>query len=156
MVVLRVAVLCGCGLALGGCLSNGGTPGVGAGAAPLAVSSVALPPTTEPGQLLKPGLGGIRGGVNPSAELLDSERARVAWSPLQPDRLNRPPTLSAHSANLLGPGDARDPTGTASVTPAARSGTRTGTGSPARDAEAALDRLQREGHRDGQAVCQGC
>jgi hypothetical protein len=156
MVVLRIAVLCGGALALGGCLARGETSGINAAQTALVVSDAALPPSPEPGQILKPGLGGARGGIDPSAELKTSQRARVAWAPLRPDRLSQPPAMAAHPTNLTGMSESADPAGTASVTPTGQSAVRRGAAAPVNDREAAMDRLEREGHRDSKAICSGC
>ncbi|MGH1575185.1 hypothetical protein ACRAWG_36730 [Methylobacterium sp. P31] len=156
MVVLRIAVLSGCGLMLGGCLSAPNAVDAFAPATPLAVSDAALPPTSEPGRLLKSGLGENRGGLNPTAELTSSVRARVAWEPLRPDRLSQQPTFAAHSANFRGADTMADPAGTASLTPAAKSGLKRGSAPPARNGEEAFVRLEREGHRDAKSICSGC
>jgi hypothetical protein len=156
MVVLRIAVLSGCGLALGGCLSAPQTAGVSATTTSLAVSDAALPPTSEPGRPLKPGLGRNRGGVNPSAELTSSMRARVAWAPLRPDQLSQKPAFVTPSANLSGSDPTAAPAGTASVTPAAKSDFKRGSAPPARNSEAAFDRLERESRQDAKPICSGC
>jgi hypothetical protein len=155
MVVLRIAVLCGCGLALGGCLSSQGPSASLVSSAPLAVSTGALPPSNEPGRLLKPGLASAGGGVNPGAELSSSERARVAWAPLRPDLLNRPAGFAAQTQAPDSTRGMAEPSGTASVPAAARDVARRGPPQTP-NTDAAMDRLEQEGRRDAKPICTGC
>ena len=87
MVVTRIALLCGCGLALGGCLSPTAQTGSYTALSPVVASNVAVQPVVEPGQLLNPELGRVAGGVNPSDDLRSSERARAAWRVQRPSEL---------------------------------------------------------------------
>jgi hypothetical protein len=149
MVVMRIAVLCACGLALGGCLSPVAYTGSYAALPPLAASDAApLPPVTEPGQLLKPNLGRTAAGADPADDLRSSERARIAWSPLEPKVLARAPTLAAHGVP--------DPTKTASITQSSKTGVRRAARAQSYDREKAMDRLEREGRQNARPICGGC
>ena len=155
MVLMRIAVLCGCGLALGGCLSPMAHTGAYTALQPLAASAVALPPVTAPGQLLKPGLGRTAGGANPLDDLRSSERARMAWAPIHPDKLPAPPSLAAHPAALMGAGSI-NPAGAAAVSTPAQGGTARGAETTSYDREAIMNRLEKEGRKDAKPICGGC
>lgn len=148
MVVMRIAVLCGCGLTLGGCLSPMAQTG-----SYTALSPVAVQPVVEPGQLLNPELGKAAGGVNPSDDLRSSERARAAWRVQRPSELALPPSFAAHSANAA---QVTDPVRTASVSVPAKSRTQRSTEAPAYNANEAMDRLEATGRRVTKPICSGC
>lgn len=148
MVVMRIAVLCGCGLALGGCLSLPNTPRAYSSFSPLTVSDAPLPPVTQPGQLLKPSLGRTAAGVDPSNDLRSSERARVAWAPLYPKDFALRSSQAPHFAS--------EPTTTASTAQASRANIRRAARAQPYDRERAMDRLEREGRRDAKPICSGC
>ena len=153
MVVMRIAVLCGCGLALGGCLPLMSEPQTYASPSPMAVSDAALPPVMVPGQVLQAGLGGMGGGVNPSDDLLKSERARAAWGAQRPFELALPPSLAAHTASAS---RMTDPTSKASVLQPAKGVARHSVDPQSYDREATMDRLEKEGQKDAKPICSGC
>jgi hypothetical protein len=154
MVVMRITVLCGCGLALGGCLSPVAHTGSYTALPPVVVSdATSLPPVTEPGQLLNRDLGRTSAGVNPSDDLRSSERARVAWSPLHPNDLVSPPSFAAHTASG---GMASNPAHTVSTTQPSKIGGRRAAQAQSYDPEKAMDRLERDGRRDAKPICSDC
>jgi hypothetical protein len=155
MVLMRIAVLCGCGLALGGCLSTMAHTGAYTALQPTVDSDAALPPVTEPGQLLKPGLGRTAGGANPLDDLRSSERARMAWAPIHSDKLPPPPSLAAHPAALTGAGSI-NPAGTAALSTPAQGGAARGAETTSYDREAIINRLVKEGRKDANPICGGC
>ena len=156
MDMTRIVVLCGCGLALGGCLSPAGTTGSYTALPAVAVSSDALQPVTEPGQLLNPDLGRTRGGVNPTDDLLKSQRARAAWQDQRPSELALPPSMTAQTGSA---GTGASALGLASTNSSAappNKSARRGAEAQPYNAETAMDRLERDGHRDAKAICSGC
>jgi len=153
MAVMRIVVLCGCGLALGGCLPLVSNPQTYAAPPPMAVSDAALPPVTVPGQVLQAGLGATGGGVNPSDDLLTSERARAAWGDQRPSELARPPSLAAHTASAS---RMPDPVSTASVSQPTKDAARHSADPQSYDREAAMDRLEKEAQKDAKPICSGC
>jgi hypothetical protein len=153
MVVIRSAVLCGCGLLLGGCLSPTAQTGSYTALSPVAVADGAVQPVLEPGQLLDPELGRTAGGVNPSDDLRSSERARAAWRVQRPSELALPPSFAAHSASAA---QVTDPVRTASVSAPAKGRTRRGIEAPTYNANEAMDRLEATGQRVTKPICSGC
>ncbi|MCJ2134383.1 hypothetical protein MKK69_10010 [Methylobacterium sp. J-026] len=114
---------------------------------------MALPRSTEPGQLLRPGLGAAAGtGVDPAAQLDASMRERAAWAPLRAGAVDRPALVAARKGSRSGSGDAADPNGMVSTPPAAEARP----GSQARNASATMDRLEREGQQTAKPICGGC
>jgi hypothetical protein len=97
MNLVRIALLSLITAALGGCLSLPDAPRVYTSFPPMAVSNDPLPPVSEPGQVLKPGLGKSRAGVNPISELSLTERERLAWVPIYPSRTSARPRPADHS-----------------------------------------------------------
>jgi hypothetical protein len=156
MVVMRIATLCGCAMALGGCLALPDTPRAYTALPSTAVSNAALPPVVVPGQVLRASLGRTSAGVNPSDDLLSSERARIAWAPLQPDELALPSTPAAHSASAIKAGGASDPASTSSVSMPTKGSARPGADAQSYDREATMDRLEKEGRKDAKPICGGC
>lgn len=161
MVVMRIAVLCGLGAALGGCLSPAQTSTSYTALtyrdrAPKAVLNAPLPAVVEPGQPLRSGLGRNSSGVNPIAELSASERARAAWEPQRPSELALHSRPLVHAANAPRLGNAPDPSSTASVSPRAKSGASRSAGEGTYDALAAMDNLERSGQRAAKPICSGC
>ncbi len=148
MVVMRIAVLCGCGLALGGCLSLPDTPRAFSSLPLTAVSNGPLPPVTEPGQILRPDLGRTSASVDPSDDLRSSERARVAWAPLYPkDFVLRSSTAARVASEQTKAANTMQPSKTV-IGRAART--------QPYDRERAMDRLEREGQRGAKPICGGC
>jgi hypothetical protein len=161
MVVMRIAMLCGLGAALGGCLSAERTvlPGTALSYAEpparLALDD-ASPPVVEPGQPLRSDLGRTGAGVDPITDLSASERARTAWKAQHPSELALPSWPSAHSANTTRVSRVSDPTSTASVPARSKGTTQRGVRTQPRDAEAAMDDLERSGQRAAKPICSGC
>ena len=154
MVVMRIAVLCGCGLALGGCLSPAAHTGSYVSLPPLAaVDAAPMPPVVEPGQILKPGLGKTAAGVNPSDDLRSSERARVAWAPMHPRDFT---LLSSSTAYAASNAAVSSSTRTVRVTKPSKGGVRRLAHVQPYGRERTMDRLEREGQRDAKPICGGC
>jgi hypothetical protein len=153
MVATRIALLCGCSLALGGCLSPTAQTGSYTALSPVAVANVAVQPVIEPGQLRDPELGRVAGGVNPSDDLRSSERARAAWRVQRPSELALPPSFAAHSANAA---QVTDPVRTASVSVPAKGRARRDIEAPAYNANEAMDRLEAKGQKVTPPICSGC
>ena len=156
MDVTRIVVLCGCCLALGGCLSPAGTTRSYTALSPMAVSNDALQPVVEPGQLLNPNLGRTRAGVNPSDDLLKSQRARAAWQDQRLSELTLPPSMSAQTGSAGAGGGSLGIASTNSTASPTKRGTRRGAEAQPYNAETAMDRLERDGHRDAKPICSGC
>ena len=161
MVVLRIAVLCGLGAALGGCLSPAETaPAYSAlsyaDPSPKVVWDQASLATVEPGQLLRSDLGRTGSGTDPIANLSASERTRTAWGAQHPSELALPLWPSARSVDVVKSSKASDPLSTASVSKPARDGGRRGVDPRSYDREAAMDRLEKEARQDAKPICSGC
>lgn len=153
MVIVRIAVLGGLGLMLGGCLSLTDAPRAYSALQPPAVSDSPLPPVVVPGQVLTAGLGATGTGVNPSDELTTSQRQRSAWEALHPSELAQPPSFASHTASANG---ATDPISTASVSKPAKVRARRDADPQSYDREATMDRLVKEGRKDAKPICGGC
>jgi hypothetical protein len=108
---------------------------------------VALPSTPIPGTLKAPL--GAGGGVNPSAVLEASVRARTAWKALNPrDMAERP-----MAATRVGGAAGQDVSRTAAL-PAA--GPTAPAVAPDYDRAAAMSRLVRHGDASEKTICSGC
>ena len=154
MVVMRIVVLCGCGLVLGGCLSPVAHTGSYVSLPPLAaVDGAPLPPVVEPGQLLKPDLGRTTAGVNPSDDLRSSERARVAWTPMHPRDFT---LLSSSTGYAASNAAVSGSTSSVRITQPSKVGDRRLAHAQPYGRERTMDRLEREGQRDARPICGGC
>jgi hypothetical protein len=156
MVATRIAVLCGCGLALGGCLSPMTQTASYASLPSMTVTSGAMPPVVEPGQLLRPNLGRVSAGVNPSEDLRSSERARVAWAPLDPYHGALPPSVAAQATHFSGGTGAIGSADAVGPSKVARGGADREAKPSSYDREATMDRLEKEGRKDAEPICGGC
>jgi len=125
-----------------------------AGVGPLAISNSALPPSYEPGRLLKPGLG-AGGGIDPTAQLDASVRDRAAWAPLRAGPIDRSAIVDTRNARRVGPAEATGLNGMASMPPAGDDDRR-GVPAPIRSQDATMDRLERAGRRTAKPICGDC
>ena len=161
MVVLRIAVLCGLGAALGGYLSPAETaPSYSAlsyaDPSPKVVWSQASLAAVEPGQLLRSDLGRTGLGADPIANLSSSERARAAWGAQNPSELALSLRPAARSVGAAKPSKTPDPTSTASLSKPAKGGGHRVVDPQAYDREATMDRLEKEAQKDAKPICSGC
>jgi hypothetical protein len=115
--------------------------------------STARPSVAIPGTLKMPAAESGSRGVNPTAVLEASKRARMAWAPLHPADLLKPPALAARSVGA----DVAE-TGATSVTRDPRIGKAASAGAVALtyDREATMDRLVKGGRDAAKAICSGC
>lgn len=121
-------------------------PGEATAAADL---DVALPSPPIPGTLKTPVAAAAGGGVNPSAVLEASVRARTAWKALRPMDMAERPTPAARIDGSAG----QDLSRTAAL-PAA--GPAAPVVSPDYDRSAAMSRLVRHGGASEKTICSGC
>jgi hypothetical protein len=110
---------------------------------------VALPSPPIPGTLKTPVAAAAGGGVNPSAVLEASVRARTAWKALRPMDMAERPTPAARIDGSAG----QDLSRTAAL-PAA--GPAAPVVSPDYDRSAAMSRLVRHGGASEKTICSGC
>jgi hypothetical protein len=120
----------------------------------VAVSNSALPPSSEPGRLLKPGLG-AGGGIDPTAQLDASVRDRAAWAPLRAGPIGRAAIVDARNAGRVSSGEATGLNGMASMPPAGNDDRRGGP-APIRSQDAIMDRLERTGRQTAKPLCGDC
>lgn len=154
IVALRIATLLCCAPALGACVGPSATGPHAAAIEPLAISNSALPPSYEPGRLLRPGLG-AGGGVDPAAQLDKSARDRAAWAPLRAGPIGRSAIVDTRNAGRSGSRDAAGLNGMASMPPAGNDDRR-GVPTPIRGRDSTMDRLERAGQRTAKPICGDC